>query len=73
MKTFSCDKDFIEKVSQRVYEKMVEHEIIGADEVAEMLGCSVETVYRKLDEIPHTKFGRSLRFFKGDIYKMLRR
>lgn len=54
-------------------EGFLEDKVIGAEEVAQILGCSVETVYRKLPDIPHTKFGRTLRFFKSDIIKLLRR
>ncbi|MCI7653037.1 MAG: helix-turn-helix domain-containing protein [Bacteroidales bacterium] len=52
---------------------LLEDKVIGAEETAEILGCSTWTVYKKLSEIPHTKFGKSLRFFKSDIIKMLRR
>lgn len=52
---------------------MVDTKVIGVREVADMLGCSVETVYRKLEDIPHTKFGKTLRFFESDIVRLLRR
>lgn len=52
---------------------MVDTKVIGVDEVAGILGCSVETVYRKLSDIPHTKFGKTLRFFESDVLKLLRR
>ena len=54
-------------------EGLVDDKVIGAEEVAEILGCSTETIYRKSTDIPHTKVGKTLRFFKSDIIKMLRR
>lgn len=52
---------------------LVETEVIGIEEVAEILGMSKQSVYNRIDEIPHSKFGKSLRFFKSDIIKLLRR
>ena len=59
------------KIQKR--EGLVETEVIGIDEVAEILGMSKQSVYNRIDEIPHSKFGKSLRFFKCDIIKLLRR
>lgn len=59
------------KIQKR--EGLVETEVIGIDEVAEILGMSKQSVYNRIDEIPHYKFGKSLRFFKNDIIKLLRR
>lgn len=54
-------------------EGLVESDVIGIDEAAGILGMSKQSVYNRIQEIPHTKFGKSLRFFKSDIIKMLRR
>lgn len=52
---------------------LVDDKVIGIDECAEILGCKPQTVYNNIDDIPHTKFGKHLRFFRSDIYKLLRR
>ena len=59
------------KIQKR--EGLVETEVIGIEEVAEILGMSKQSVYNRIEDIPHTKFGKKLRFFKSDIVKMLRR
>ena len=59
------------KIQKR--EGLVETDVIGIDEVTEILGMSKQSVYNRIDGIPHSKFGKSLRFFKNDIIKLLRR
>jgi predicted DNA-binding transcriptional regulator AlpA len=59
------------KIQKR--EGLVETEVIGIDDVAQILGMSKQSVYNRIEEIPHSKFGKALRFFKSDIIKLLRR
>ena len=47
-------------------------EIIGVDEVAQMLGIKPKTVYNKVNKLPHTKVGRSLRFSRNRISEFIR-
>ena len=65
-------------VAKRVVEELkkdgsFDTDVIGIDEVAKILGMSKQSVYNRIEDIPHTKFGKKLRFFKSDIVKMLRR
>ena len=48
-------------------------EWIGVGEAANILGCSVGTLYNNIDSIPHTKNGRLLRFRKASLIKYLER
>lgn len=54
-------------------EGLVEDRIMGTKELADMLGKKERWVYEHSDELPHTMLGREMRFFRSDIYKMLRR
>lgn len=50
----------------------VRDDVIGIEEVAEILGVTPKTVRNRIKEIPHKKvFGR-LRFYRSSIYKMLK-
>lgn len=40
-------------------------------EAAEFMGLSKHTVYKKIDEIPHVKFGKFLRFQKSELKKYI--
>lgn len=40
---------------------------ISASEAAEYIGMSKRTLYNRIDEIPHTKFGRVLKFQKSKL------
>lgn len=66
------EKEIKELAKQIVLEQM-RYEVIGIDDVARILGVSIQTVYNRIDEIPHSKSGKVLRFFKGDIIKLLMR
>lgn len=66
------DREIKELARQIVLEQM-RYEVIGIKDVASILGVSIQTVYNRIDEIPHSKSGKTLRFFKADIVKMLMR
>lgn len=60
----------------RAVERQVEFmndEYISAEEVAEMLSCSVRSVYNHLDDLPHTTIpgGRKLVFSKNAVKRRL--
>lgn len=53
--------------------------LVGAEEVAEMLGVSVNWVNDRVrsrtkpeDQIPHIKLGRNVRFIDTDVEKWIR-
>lgn len=62
-----------EVVKQLKMQGLVEDKVLGIDEVAQILGCKKQTVYNHIDEVPHSKFGNQLRFFRSEIFKLLRR
>lgn len=56
--------------------KMVEEETsewIGVGEAAEILGCSVGTLYNNISNIPHARNGRLLRFKRVSLIKYMER
>jgi len=62
------------KVMQKEIRKMVVDITVGdmenyisASEEADYLGMSKRTLYNRIDEIPHTKFGRVLKFQKSKL------
>ncbi|MBR1719808.1 MAG: helix-turn-helix domain-containing protein [Phocaeicola sp.] len=62
------------KVLQKEIRKMVVDITVGdmenyisASEAADYLGMSKRTLYNRIDEIPHTKFGRVLKFQKSKL------
>jgi len=57
-----------------VTKEMGERCLINAHQVAEMIGMRVDYVYElaKRGEIPHQRFGRTLRFRRGAIEDWLR-
>lgn len=44
---------------------------ISATEAAEYIGMSKQTLYNKISEIPHVKFGKFLRFQKSELKKYI--
>lgn len=62
-----------EVVKQLKAQGMVEDKVLGVNEVAAIMGCKPQTVYNNIDDYPHTKVGKHIRFFQSDIYKMLKR
>ena len=44
---------------------------ISASEAADYLGMSKQTLYNKISEIPHVKFGRILKFQKSELKKYI--
>ena len=62
-------------VKRLVEETIIEcsDEWIGVGEAANILGCSVGTLYNNIDSVPHTKNGRLLRFRKASLIKYLER
>ena len=51
----------------------LDDKVFDSSEAAQFLNMSRYTLYNRLDEIPHTKDGRRIRFFKSDLIKYLRR
>ena len=47
----------------------LDHQLLTADEVAELLRLPVSTVYdlARTGRLPHLKIGRALRFSRGDL------
>ena len=62
-------------VKRIVEETVIEcsDEWVGVGEAANILGCSVGTLYNNISNIPHTKKGRLLRFKKSALIKYLER
>lgn len=62
-------------VKRIVEETVIEcsDEWVGVGEAANILGCSVGTLYNNISKIPHTKNGRLLRFKKSELIKYLER
>lgn len=62
-------------VKRIVEETVIEcsDEWVGVGEAANILGCSVGTLYNNISHIPHTKNGRLLRFKKSALIKYLER
>lgn len=51
----------------------LETSTFGAEEMGRRLGKSADWVYRHLDQLPHTRVGRSLRFTDADVDTFIRR
>lgn len=62
-------------VKRIVEETVIEcsDEWVGVGEAANILGCSVGTLYNNISNISHTKNGRLLRFKKSELIKYLER
>lgn len=61
---------------KRLVKEAVEEETsewLGAREAAELLGWSLGTLYNRIDDVPHSKSGRVLRFKKSSLIKLLER
>lgn len=63
----------IKLLAKEIVAEQMRYEVIGIDEAAKILGVKPQTVRNKLSEIPHCKFGKATRFFKGDLIKMIQR
>lgn len=51
----------------------IKENYLNAKQAAEFLGWSIRTVYNKIDEIPHTKIGKSLRFSERRLREYIER
>ena len=62
-------------VKRIVEETVIEcsDEWVGVGEAANILGCSVGTLYNNISNIPPTNNGRLLRFKKSELIKYLER
>lgn len=63
----------IKNLAREIVLEQMRYEVIGADEAADILGVSKKVLYKKIDTIPHGKYGKKLRFFKGDLINIIRR
>ena len=61
----------IKELAREIVKEQMRYEIVGVKEAAEILGVSTSTVYSRISEIPHSKFGKRLRFSKGDLLKLI--
>lgn len=61
-----------EVVKQLKAQGLVEDKVLGVDEVAEILGVKRQTVYNHAKDLPCTTYGGKLRFFRSDVFKLLR-
>ena len=78
LKPRAMTKNEMERIARMMAEilaknGLISDEVIDVDEVAQILGVSKSYVFHHIDEIPHSKPYKKLRFFKSDIVKMLRR
>lgn len=62
-----------EVVRQLRLQGLVEDKVLNIEEAAEMLGVSTSYIYQHLNEIPHEKYAKRLRFFRSSITKLIRR
>lgn len=62
----------IKALAKEIVVEQMRYEVVGADEAAKILGIAKKTLYHKLQTIPHVKYGKVLRFFKGDLIRILR-
>ncbi len=53
--------------------KVLNERYMSAPEAAELLGLPLQTLYNKINEIPHTKVGRRLRFAESALKKYIER
>lgn len=51
----------------------VSDEWLGIKDASDVIGWSKKTIYKRIDEIPHTKVGRKYRFKKSELNKFLER
>ena len=51
----------------------VSDEWLGIKDASVIIGWSIKTMYKRIDEIPHTKVGRKYRFKKSELNKFLER
>lgn len=72
MKKEECRRIAEEMINVLEERGLVKDEIIGVNEVAAMLGVTPKTVRNNIKDIPHSKYGGRLRFFRSSIYKMLK-
>lgn len=61
-----------EVVKQLKAQGFVEDKVLGVDEVAEILGVKKQTIYNHSKELPCATYGGKLRFFRSDVFKLLR-
>lgn len=54
-------------------DKVFEEKYLSASEAAEMLGIPLQTLYNKIETIPHTKVGKRLRFSDRSLRQYLNR
>lgn len=63
--------DVKKAIGKAVAEGMEEH--LDAKQAAEYLGWAVQTLYNRIEEIPHAKHGRKLVFTKSSLKEYMER
>lgn len=63
----------IRLLAQEIVKEQMKYEVVGVEDAAKILGLTPRSIYKKIATIPHGKFGKKLRFFKGDLIKMISR
>lgn len=62
----------IKLLAKEIVAEQMRYEFVGIDEAAAILGMKASTLYHKLDDVPHYKYGGHLRFSKGDLVNHMR-
>lgn len=64
----------IKLLAKEIVAEQMRYEVVGADEAARILGIATSTLYNKMKEIPHGRFGKGeIRFRKADLFKLVMR
>lgn len=61
----------IKELAREIVKEQMRYEVVGIEEAAQILGVSTSTIYSRISEIPHSKFGKRLRFSKGELIKLI--
>lgn len=63
----------IELLGKSIVDRQMSYEVIGFEQVADILGVSIRWIQKHIEEIPHGEFNGKPRFFKYDVIRMIRR
>lgn len=59
--------DNLEKVTERAIDRT-----LSVGEASKILGLSKKTIYNRIEEIPHYKTGKQLRFSEMELHRWMR-